>query len=424
MANQTDRLCMLYAHVLLRKRSVAGKNTAALENPPYFCKKNVQEISDKIDSKLGKERRRIMNRKEILEIRKQFSYVDHEKNKVMQTKDAFLALPEEEAFKYFDIFKKALSGGFGKNLIPLDYTQDAEAAGSPHSFLMDLRASKLEDDNLLEEFYDKIIENYNYNENYYIILIHGMYDIPGRGSDGQEMEDASEEVYQHIMGVICPVSLSKPGLSYDAEDNRMQDRIREWVVDKPAKAFLFPAFSDRSTDIHKVLYYTKKSSELQPELIEQVLGAQIPMSADLQKEAFSAVVTDTLAEKCDFETVRNIYENLNDIMEEHAEDPEPLKLDKNDVKKVFEASGVPAEKMDDYELAYKENAGERTEFLAGNITENRKFSVSTPDAEIKIKPDRLDIMRTEVIDGRPCLVIELNGTVSVNGIDVRAVSAE
>ena len=64
---------MLYAHVLLRKRSVAGKNTAALENPPYFCKKNVQEISDKIDSKLGKERRRIMNRKEILEIRKQFS---------------------------------------------------------------------------------------------------------------------------------------------------------------------------------------------------------------------------------------------------------------------------------------------------------------------------------------------------------------
>lgn len=377
-----------------------------------------------------------MNRKEILEIRKQFSpancaitriagcYVDHEKNKVMQTKDAFLALPEEEAFKYFDIFKKALSGGFGKNLIPLEYTHDAEAAGNPHSSLMDLRASKLEDDDLLEEFYDKIIENYNYNENYYIILIHGMYDIPGRSTDGQKMEDASEEVYQHIMCVICPVSLSKPGLSYDAEDNRMQDRIREWVVDKPAKAFLFPAFSDRSTDIHKVLYYTKKSSELQPELIKQVIGAQIPMSSDLQKEAFCTVVTDTLAEKCDFETVKNIYENLNDIMEEHAGDPEPLKLDQNDIKKVFESSGVPAERMDNYDLAYKGNAGERTEFLAGNITENKKFNVSTPDAEIKVKPDRLDIMRTAVIDGRQCLVIELNGTVSVNGINVRAVSAE
>ena len=59
-----------------------------------------------------------MNKKEVLEIRKQFTpancaitriagcYVDHEKNKKMESKSAFLSLPEEEAFKYFDIFKK------------------------------------------------------------------------------------------------------------------------------------------------------------------------------------------------------------------------------------------------------------------------------------------------------------------------------
>jgi len=63
-----------------------------------------------------------MNKKEILEIRKQFTpancaitricgcYVDHEKEKKMESKEAFLSLPEEEAFKYFDIFKKTLSG--------------------------------------------------------------------------------------------------------------------------------------------------------------------------------------------------------------------------------------------------------------------------------------------------------------------------
>ena len=62
-----------------------------------------------------------MNKKEILEIRKQFTpancaitricgcYVDHEKEKKMESKEAFLSLPEEEAFKYFDIFKKTLS---------------------------------------------------------------------------------------------------------------------------------------------------------------------------------------------------------------------------------------------------------------------------------------------------------------------------
>ena len=57
-----------------------------------------------------------MNKKETLEIRKQFTpancaitricgcYVDHEKNKVFEMKDAFLSLPEEEEHKYFDIF--------------------------------------------------------------------------------------------------------------------------------------------------------------------------------------------------------------------------------------------------------------------------------------------------------------------------------
>ena len=49
---------------------------------------------------------------------------------------------------------------------------------------------------LLEEFYDKVIAAYEYAENYYIILIHAMYDIPGKASDGAEMFDASDEVYE------------------------------------------------------------------------------------------------------------------------------------------------------------------------------------------------------------------------------------
>lgn len=64
---------------------------------------------------------------------------------------------------------------------------------------MKLRGSKLQDNAILEEFYDKIIENYDYGENYYIILIHAVYDIPGKSSDGQEMFDASDEIYDHIL---------------------------------------------------------------------------------------------------------------------------------------------------------------------------------------------------------------------------------
>ena len=90
------------------------------------------------------------------------------------------SLPEEEAFKYFDIFKKTLSGTVGKNMLNMEFPIDAEMPGGTQEFLLKLRNSKLEDDMLLEEFYDKVIATYEYAENYYIILIHAMYDIPGK----------------------------------------------------------------------------------------------------------------------------------------------------------------------------------------------------------------------------------------------------
>ena len=57
---------------------------------------------------------------------------------------------------------------------------DQEKEGGTQEFLLRLRGSKLQDDAILEEFYDKIIEYYDYGENYYIILIHAVYDIPGK----------------------------------------------------------------------------------------------------------------------------------------------------------------------------------------------------------------------------------------------------
>ena len=372
-----------------------------------------------------------MNKKEVLEIRKQFTpancaitriagcYVDHEKNKKMESKSAFLSLPEEEAFKYFDIFKKTLSGTMGKNMLNMEFPIDQEMPGGIQEFLMKLKASKLEDDMLLEEFYDKVIATYEYAENYYIILIHAMYDVPGRSSDNLEMFDASDEVYEYLVCSICPVSLSKAGLSYNAESNCIQDRIRDWVVDMPDKGFLFPAFNDRSTDIHGVLYYTKKSEDLQPELIEQLLGARMPMSANTQKETFQMLIEDTLGEDGDYETIRNIHDTLNDMIEEHKEEPEPLQLDKTDVRKVFEKSGVSSEKMECFDQNYEETAGEKTSLLATNITETKKFQIETPDIVIKVNPERADLIETRVIDGRQCLVIAVDDHIEVNGVNVR-----
>ena len=277
---------------------------------------------------------------------------------------------------------------------------------------------------LLEEFYNKIIGSYDYAENYYIILIHAMYDVPGKSSDGLEMFDASDSVYEYLMCSICPVKLSKAALSYNSEHNSIEDRMRDWIVEMPTKGFLFPVFNDRASDIHSVLYYTSKPEDLQPALIDELLGSSMPMTAGDQKATFQAIIADTLGEDCKYEVVKNIHETLTEMMEEHKDEPEPLELSKTDVKKVFEKSGVPDERMQIFEKEYEVVAGEHASLLASNIADTKKFSIETPDIVIKVNPDRADLIETRIIDGRQCLVIAVDDHIEVNGINVKTIGQE
>ena len=122
-------------------------------------------------------------------------YVDGEKNKKTQFKEAFLSLPEEEIFKYFELLRKTLSGTLGKNLLDLEFPLASEQEGGTQEFLLRLRESKLKDDTLLDEFYDKVVASYEYVGNYLILLIHDAYDVPGKTTDGLTMEDASDSVF-------------------------------------------------------------------------------------------------------------------------------------------------------------------------------------------------------------------------------------
>lgn len=376
-----------------------------------------------------------MIKKEIYEIKRLFTpsncsisricgcYVDGEKNKKAEFREAFLSLPEEDMFKYFEILRKNLSGTLGKNLLNLEFPLDAEMEGGPHEFLLNLRNSKLKDNELLDAFYDRIIETYDHVGNYLILLIHDAYDIPGRTSDGIEMEDASDEVYSYIMCCICPVDLSKPGLSYNELENNFQNRVRDWVVAMPELGFLFPAFNDRSTDLHSTLYYSKNGDDLHDGFIEQLLGCPLPLPAGYQKESFQAIIEETLGEECSYETVKTIHENLSEMMEEHKDQPEPLILDKYQVKSLLANSGVEDEKLEEFDKHFDETAGEKAAMFAANIVNTRAFEVKTPDVIIKVNPERTDLVETREIDGRQCLVITIDGGVEVNGIVVKGNTA-
>ena len=372
-----------------------------------------------------------MNKKEVAEIRRQYvperctisricgCYVDAEKNIKTTMKEAFLSLPEDDAFKYFTIFKKTLSGTVGRNLVNLDFPLEEEHEGGHQEFLLKLRNSKLKDDALVEEFYNRIIDTFPFGENYYIILIHVAYDVPGKATDGTEMYDASDNVFEYLLCSLCPVHLSKPGLGYNEAKNCIETRIQDWIVDQPMKGFLFPAFNDRYTDIHSMLYYTKNATDLQEDFLKNMFGCtRIPLDADSQKETFNSLIADTLGTDCDYSVVKNIHEILNEKIEEFKDSPEPLELGKQDVRRLFEDSGVPDSRMEDFDQCYDEEVGEQTTFLATNIASSRKFNIETPDVVVKVNPEAADLVETRIIDGRQCLVIAINEHVEVNGISI------
>ena len=378
-----------------------------------------------------------MTRKELNEIKSQYTledcgilrlcgcYVDGERNKITQFNENFLNLPEEEKHKYFDIFKKTLSGTPGKNLVDMKFNVDAYADEGARTFLMNLRDSGLKDDRLLNEFYDRIINNYSYVGNYLILLINQVYDIPAVTTDNIEMDDASDEVYSYILCSICHVNLSKPGLGYDEEDNNFHDKKQNHMVDVPDVGFLFPAFNKRSADEDMTLFYTKDVSEFEDGLIDCLLDCAVPLPAKQQKETFTSLVNGALGEEADLEIVKNIHENLEQIIEEKKqESPAPVMLDKTEMKDLLEKSGVKEEKLENFEEHFEMAAGEHGKLVASNVSSGKKFEVKTPDVVIKINSDKTDIVSTQIIDGRQCLVIQIDERLEVNGISVNPDTGE
>ena len=130
-------------------------------------------------------------------------------------------------------------------------------------------------------------------------------------------------------------------------------------------------------------------------------------------------MVETLEEDCDFEVIKNIHENIHELVELNQDNPDPVVLTKDEMKQIFYDSGASDEKMESFDLEYDSCAGDDAKLLATNISSPRKFSIETPDVVIKVNPARLDLIETKMVDGRQCLVIAVDSHMQVNGVDVK-----
>ena len=425
-----------------------------------------------------------MNKKEVLELKRRFKkeaatftrvcgcYVDGNHNKVCKFGNTFLNLEEDEFYKYLEIANKALSGTIGNNLLELKFPIEEEEVGGRQHILMALRASKLEDENLLDTFYDLVIDTYDHAGNYLIVLFHDAYDVMSRTSDNNNL-DESEEVYEYLICAICPVDLSKPGLGFLEDEHRIGPRVRDWVVGAVDTAFLFPAFNDRSTDIHSTLFYTKNTKEPHSEFMANGLGCGIERTATEQKMAFHSIVRNVLGAEDEHtdDVLLDLQQNLSDMIGEYAEthddDEYVFLLDKEVVTKLRADSEISEEKAAKIEKSVDEAFGEkppaaenvidskalvqnelRVEKMAledqvGTLTvqlnekdealaertsqliekqeeiDNYIAETKTYDVVLRVKPEKASQIKSQVINGQKCLVIPMGEDehATINGVN-------
>jgi hypothetical protein len=425
-----------------------------------------------------------MNKKEILELKRRFKkesatftrlcgcYVDGNRNKICKFGNTFLNLEEDEFYKYLEIANKSLSGALGNNLLELHFPIEEEAVGGRQQILMALRDTKLEDEALLDTYYDLVIDTYDHAGNYLILLYHDVYDVMTRTKDNINL-DESEEAFAYLICAICPVDLSKPGLGYREDEQRIGARVRDWVVGAPDTAFLFPAFNDRSTDIHSTLFYTKNTKEPHSEFMTNGLGCGVERTATEQKMAFHSIVRNVLGpddEETD-EILLDIQQNLSDMVNEYAEthdeDDDPFVLDREVIDKVLSDSKIDESKAERIGKSVEEAFGEklpvaehvidskalaaneiRVEKMAledqvGDLTlqlnakddelkerttqliekqeeiDNYIAETKTYDVVLRVKPEKAAQIKSQIINGEKCLVIPMKEDehATINGVN-------
>ena len=133
--------------------------------------------------------------------------------------------------------------------------------------------------------------------------------------------------YTPIFFVPSAVKMSKPGLGYYETEDKVDLRIRDWVVQTPVAGFLYPSFNERSSDVNEALFFSKKPKEIDHCFIDDLMCCESGRSKSEKKVEFDSIVEKVLEEYRDAEEkIYSFHENLNALVDEReaTESDEPL----------------------------------------------------------------------------------------------------
>ena len=324
-------------------------------------------------------------------------YVNSGKQIVTKFTEQFSELEEDEYYKYLEIAKKTFSGTLGANLLELEF--DRSDSGIEHQkYLLTLKDSKLANEELLDRLYEQVIEEYSYPGNYLIVVYHDVYDVPSKATSGED-QDESTELYAYCVCAVCPVELAKPALGYREDENRIGARDRDWVVGLPDLGFVYPAFSDRGSDVNAVMYYVRTGRPSHAEFIENVLGCISQRTAAEDKLAFRNVVIDAFGEdeeQAD-EAFFKMQRTISAMVAEREEDESlpPVELTAEAVSGLATEAEVPDSVRAQIEKSYEQVFGDQPP-QAHNVLDSRLVEEGTVRAHTAALEQKVAVLQQEL----------------------------
>lgn len=348
-----------------------------------------------------------MVQKEVLELKRRFKkdratfprvcgvYVDSNKQKQAAMNKQFLNLDDEVMHKYLEIANKTLSGKVGDALLNVNVHGGSKEQEDMTKLLMGIKDSHLEDDGLLNAFYDRVIETYDSAEPYYIILFYDAYDVMTKTSDNEKL-DESEIVYEYILCSICPVKLSKPGLSYYEKEDEVDLRERDWVVQMPDAGFLYPSFTDCCPDVNECLFYNRKPKEAAHDFMNDLLCCNTDLTASEKKNIFGQILESVAEKESDMEEkIYHMHEELQAIADkkendDNADDP----VTSEDIKEAAKEAGFDDVNADLMARRYESDLS-KTNATAENLVDRKLLDRNDALKQIESLKDQLKTLMAE-----------------------------
>ena len=164
----------------------------------------------------------------------------------------YLKLSASDKSKNLEIAKTIPFAETNRNLKRYVIPKDSMGNESLYQLLQGARVSGLENDALLDIFYEMIAERYHSDQEYGVFLFHDRYDIPAKAADHVRLGE-SEQMFEYLICAVCPVA-------------------GDYEPGEPECGFLFPAYAQGGALVNCIDIYQADEKRPHSELEELLMG--------------------------------------------------------------------------------------------------------------------------------------------------------